>query len=92
MAYNTMFFDYLKNILCTQDINILANDITHPLFNTTYSVFMVDKYLSMHTNKTISDKIVKLQSTLEKLSPEAHYRLMLKIIPKQYSSFIRYIK
>lgn len=86
------FFDYLENILKQKDASLMHKHIDDEQFEKTYSSFMIQRYLSMHPSLDISSLIVTNQKALEALSPSAHYRFLMRVIPKTKQSFIRYIK
>lgn len=61
-------------------------------FEKGYSIFMINRYLSMHVESEISSVIIEHQKMLEALTPQAHYQYLLRVIPKSCRSFITYIK
>jgi hypothetical protein len=88
----TTIFDYLNNIIKTKDHDLLRAHVVNDMFEKTYSVYMMNRYLSMHTSPHIANIIVTHQKALEVLSPSAHYHFLMRMIPKTYQSFITYIK
>lgn len=93
MKANPIFFDYLKNILTQKNINLMNTHIEDQMFNSSYSRYMIHRYLSMSTYPSISNIIINNLYTLEKMKDnESHYKFLMKVIPKIQNSFIRYIK
>ena len=78
-------FDILKDVLVTKSGKLHEQSD----FKKSWSSFMVVRYLSMdHKFIEYADIANKLQLTL---SSKQMYLLLTKIIPKQRSSFIKYI-
>lgn len=83
------FFDCLKVIYQTKDVQQMESDISEPNFNTFYSKYMCQRYLSFCP--VYLDLIKNYQHVLESMSNENHYRFLVKIIPKNPRLWIRYI-
>jgi hypothetical protein len=78
-------FDCLKEIITTKRGDLCD----HPDFNKTWSTFMVCRYLSMDSRFfDISQTANRMQGSL---SNEQVYTFLVKHIPKQRSSYIKYI-
>ena len=54
--------------------------------------FMILRYLTMHSNPVVRNIVIENYFTLEKMPESALYLWLLKAIPKQNGSFIRYLK
>lgn len=90
---NNLLFDYLKNILELKSFEKYEKDILNPEFYKNFSKFMILRYLSMHKDSSVRSIILNNQLVLERFTePEHVYKFLLDIIPKQKSSFIKYIK
>lgn len=84
------FFDYLKNIYQTKDPQLLESDISDRSFNSSYSKWMIHRYLSFH--KPFMEIIKNQQHILESMDNEQHYRYLFHIIPQNRFLFIKYVK
>ena len=54
--------------------------------------FMVRRYLTMCNNAKVRDVVLDNYLTLERMSSEIQYLWLMKAIPRQNSTFIRYIR
>lgn len=84
----TSFFDCLSDLLLKYTdgkLHIISSD-----FNKHFSRFMVCRYLSMRTNLVNIAEYLNSMQTI--LTNEQFYVLAYKLIPKQSSAFIKYIK
>jgi hypothetical protein len=88
----TTIFDFLNNILKQKSIQLMKEHIADDLFEKSYSIYMINRYISMHINPEISQVILSKQKELDVLSPSSHYRYLMRLIPQTNSSFITYIK
>lgn len=92
MAFkSTMLFDVLGNILTTKSEELYNKHIHADDFSSA-SKFMVLKYLSMCKNQKVRDIVIDNYFTLEKMPETILYKWLLINIPKQYNSFIQYIR
>ena len=92
MAFKSnMLFDVLANILVSKSRELYKGHIESVYFKDA-SKFMVLKYLSMHSNPAVRNIVIDNYFTLEKMPENALYMWLLKSIPKQSNSFIRYLK
>jgi hypothetical protein len=90
---NNLLFDYLKNILELKSYEKYEKDILNPEFNSSFSKFMILRYLSMHKKSDVRCIILNNQLFLERFTDnEILYKYLLDNIPKQTNSFIQYIK
>lgn len=88
----TNLFDYLDNILKKKSIELYNNHISMTDFESTFSKYMIIRYLSMSTNTIIRNFILINQDKLEALPNKIFYKFLLASVPKQNNSFIKYIK
>jgi hypothetical protein len=58
----------------------------------TFSKFMCLRYLTMSYSSAVRNIVLENYITLERMPEKALYRWLLDNIPKQSTSFIRYIK
>ena len=89
---NNLLFDYLKNILQLKSEELFKRHIESPDFRSSFSCYMVLRYLSMSQDERIRNLVMENQRFLDKLSPENLYCVLLKTFPKVSNSFIKYIK
>ena len=91
MARSNMLFDVLANILQTKSIDLYNEHIASDSFKDA-SPFMVRRYLTMSTSQKTRDVVLDNYLVLEKMDPEVQYLWLLRAVPKQKSTFIKYIK
>lgn len=92
MTTTVSLFDYLDNILKKKSFELYSTHINNYDFDSSFSKFMIIRYLSMSTNVTIRNFILAKQVELEKMPNKLFYKVLLTAIPKQNNSFIKYIK
>ena len=86
-----MLFDVLGNILTGKSEKLYKTHIAAEDFSAA-SKFMILKYLTMSTNPTVRELVIDNYLRLEKMPEKALYKYLLRKIPKQNNSFIRYIR
>lgn len=93
MAYNnSILFEALQNILVDKSEKIFREHIQNEEKWKTFSKFMIMRYLTMSQNPLIRDIILDNYLSLDRMPPKQLYIWLLKKIPKQKTSFIKYIK
>jgi len=86
-------FDILDNIVKTKSNVLYKEHIEADEFYQLYNTYMIIKWLSMNTNKSILQKLTSYQSIMENITDkELHYKLLLKIIPQNRNIFLKYVK
>lgn len=88
---NNYLFEYLKNILTTKSNEVFQKHLQDD-FEASYQPYMINSYLSMSPNDQVRQVIFDNQIYLDHMDKKTHYMTLIKMIPKQNSSFIRYIK
>ena len=88
---STMLFDVLANILSTKSEDIYKKHISSENFKDA-APFMVRRYLTMSPNPNVRDIVLDNYLTLERMPAEVQYSWLMKKIPKQRNTFIRYIR
>ena len=91
MARSNMLFDVLANILQTKSIKLYEEHIASENFKDA-APFMVRRYLTMSLNPKVRDIVLSNYLTLERMTDKTQYLWLLKAIPRQNSTFIRYIR
>ena len=92
MAFkSTMLFDVLGNILQKKSMKLYKEHIAAEDFAAA-SRFMVLRYLSMCSNPQVRDIVLDNYITLERMPEKIVYLWLLCKIPKQNSSFIKYLR
>lgn len=89
---NNKLFDYLNNILKYKSEKLYQQHIADEDFQTSFSKFMVLRYLSMCKDYRVQKIILENQVVLERVDNKILYRFFIKYIPAQNNSFIKYIK
>lgn len=90
-AKSTMLFDVLANILSTKSEEIYKKHISSENFKDA-APFMVRRYLTMSPNPNVRDIVLDNYLALERMPAEVQYSWLMKKIPKQRNTFIRYIR
>ena len=91
MAKSNMLFDVLANILQTKSIDLYNEHIASENFKDA-AAFMIRRYLTMNLNPKVRQIVFDNYLTLERMPEKVQYLWLLKAIPKQNSTFIRYIR
>ena len=90
-AKSTMLFDVLANILSSKSEEIYKKHISSENFKDA-APFMVRRYLTMSPNPNVRDIVLDNYLTLERMPAEVQYSWLMKKIPRQRNTFIRYIR
>lgn len=88
---SNMLFDVLANILQAKSIELYKNHISSDDFKDA-AAFMVRRYLTMSPSSIVRSIVLNNYLMLERMPAEVQYLWLLKAIPKQRSTFIRYIR
>ena len=91
MARSNMLFDVLANILQTKSIELYKEHIASENFKDA-SPFMVRRYLTMSTSPRVREIVLDNYAVLEKMPETVQYLWLMRAVPKQNSTFIRYMK
>lgn len=78
-------FDILKDIITTKSGKLIED----PDFKKSFNNFMICRYLSM--DRRFADQIAQINKLQLLLSSEEMYKYLVKVLPYQKSSFIKYI-
>ena len=90
-AKSTMLFDVLTNILTEKSEDIYAKHIVADDFAAA-AKFMVLRYLTMSSCETVRNVVLENYVVLERMEEKLLYKWLLRNVPRQRSSFIRYIR
>ena len=88
---SNMLFDVLANILQAKSISLYNKHIASESFKDA-APFMVRRYLTMSPNPAVRDVVLDNYLSLERMTAECQYMWLMKKIPKQNTTFIRYIR
>lgn len=92
MAFkNNLLFEYLENILKNKSIEQFNKHVNDELFQS-FPKFILLKYLTMHTNEKVRLIVLNNYLTFERMPNKTLYKYLLNNIPKQYNSFIKFLK
>lgn len=91
MAKSNMLFDVLANILQTKSMKLYEEHIASENFKDA-APFMVRRYLTMSLSKDVRDVVLKNYLILERMPDKVQYLWLIRAIPKQNNTFIRYIR
>ena len=87
-------FMILGNILVDKDMTLYEHHIHSELFASTFSTYMIMRYLSMNQNSMVRSIALKYLDVIENMAdkPELVYKLLINVVPKTYNRFTPYIK
>ncbi len=88
---STMLFDVLGNILHNKSVEMYKKHVSSENFKDA-AAFMVRRYLTMSPNSAVRAAVLDNYLTLERMPAEVQYLWLMKKVPKQNSTFIRYIR
>ena len=91
MARSNMLFDVLANILHGKSMDLYKEHIASENFKDA-APFMVRRYLTMSLNKEVRQVVLDNYLALERMPDNVQYLWLLRAVPKQNSTFIRYIR
>ena len=91
MAKSNMLFDVLANILHGKSIDLYREHIASESFKDA-APYMVRRYLTMCTNAKTRDVVLENYLMLEQMPGDVQYLWLLRAVPRQNSTFIRYIR
>lgn len=86
-----MLFDVLANILNTKSLKLYNEHINSENFKDA-APFMIRRYLTMSNNPQVREIILDNYLILERMSDKHLYLWLIKAIPKQNTTFIKYLK
>jgi hypothetical protein len=89
---NTMMFEYLGNIVKEKSIDKYNYHVEDVEFVTSFNGYVILRYLSMHPVPAVRNVVLQNQMALERMTPRAMYRFLLDYVPRQFSSYIKYLK
>lgn len=90
MAKSTMLFDVLGNILQTKSLKLYVEHVASENFKDA-APFMIRRYLTMSPSKEVRDTVLDNYLTLERMSDKTQYMWLLKTVPRQNYTFIKYL-
>ena len=88
---SNMLFDVLANILSTKSDELYRKHVSSDNFKDA-APFMVRRYLTMSSCSAVRDIVLDNYVSLERMPAEVQYMWLMKKVPKQRSTFIRYIR
>ena len=90
-AKSTMLFDVLANILTEKSEETYVKHIAADDFAVA-AKFMVLRYLTMSSSEAVRNVVLENYVVLERMEEKLLYKWLLRNVPRQRSSFIRYIR
>lgn len=90
-AKSTMLFDVLGNILHYKSDEMYKKHISSENFKDA-AAYMVRRYLTMSYSSEVRQIVLDNYLALERMPAEVQYRWLLRAVPKQKSTFIRYLR
>jgi hypothetical protein len=91
MVKSTMLFDVLANILKTKSLKLYEEHIKSENFKDA-AAFMIRRYLTMHPNPAVQNIVLDNFMSLERMSDTQLYRWLIYAVPRQNTTFIKYIR
>ena len=89
---NRNLFDYLNNILCLKDTELMERQVAEEGFDSDFKKVVLMRYLSMSKDPRIREIVFKNQLFFDRTDCKTLYRYLVRVVPKQKESFIKYIK
>ena len=89
---NKNIFEYLANILCAKDVELYKRHVSEDGFDSDFKKVVVLRYLSMSPDERVRNVVINNQLALDRMECKLAYRYLIKVVPRQRSNFIRYIK
>ena len=89
---NRNIFGYLGNILCGKSTELYSRHIAEDGFDSDFKKVVLLRYLSMSPDERIREIVFKNQLLFDRTDSKTLYRYLLKVVPRQKSEFIKYIK
>lgn len=89
---NRNLFDYLGNILVGKNMELYSRHIAEEGFDADFKKVVLLRYLSMSTDERVRNVVMENQLTFDRMDCKVLYRYLIRVIPRQRSNFIRYIK
>jgi hypothetical protein len=86
-----MLFDVLANILKTKSLKLYEEHIKSENFKDA-AAFMIRRYLTMHPNPAVQNIVLDNFMSLERMSDTQLYRWLIYAVPRQNTTFIKYIR
>lgn len=90
-AKSRMLFDVLANILSTKSHELYKKHISSESFKDA-APFMVRRYLTMSPCAAVRDAVLDNYVSLERMPAEIQYLWLMRKVPRQRNTFIRYIR
>ena len=89
---NRNIFDYLGNILCGKSVDAYRRHVASEGFEADFKKVVLLKYLSMSPDPRVRDVVLRDQLSLERMDCRLLYRYLMKVVPRQRSPFIRFLR
>ena len=92
---NKFIFEYLRNILTTKSMDVFKTHVEDSESIKSFPSVVIMRYLTMSPDQNVRNLVLKNQVFLERLDKISHvhfYKWCILNVPKQYNSFIKYIK
>lgn len=90
-AKSNMLFDVLGNILHYKSDEMYRKHVESENFKDA-AAYMVRRYLTMSLSSAVRQVVLDNYLVLERMPAEVQYKWLLKAVPKQKSTFIRYLR
>lgn len=91
-SQQTILFDVIGNIVSGKSEKLYYEHINNEELWKTFSKYMTLRYMTMSTDFRVRNIVIDNYIILERMPDKALYKWLLINIPKQRSSFIKYIK
>jgi hypothetical protein len=89
---NRNIFAYLDNILATKNRELMLKHLSEDGFETDFKKVVLLRYLSMSRDPSVRKAVLENQLSLERMDCKTAYRFLFKVIPRQNSGFIKYLR
>lgn len=89
---NRNIFGYLGNILGSKSMELYSRHIAEEGFDADFKKVVLLRYLSMSPDERVREIVFRNQLLFDRTDSKTLYRYLLRVVPRQRSEFIRYIK
>ena len=89
---NRNLFDYLGNILVGKNRELYSRHVAEDGFDSDFKKVVLLRYLSMSPDERVRRIVFENQLSFDRMDCKVLYRYLMAVVPRQRSSFIRYIK
>lgn len=88
---STMLFDAMNNILVTKSEEVYRRHVASPDFKD-FKGYNCRRYMTMSESEEVRGIVLAHYASLERMDDKALYLWLMRVLPRQRSGFIKYIR